>query len=218
MRTFINLFLAGALTFERGSFDQLAAWDPALRLLHAGIPVYDPARADFRGRDPRAVLTLDDTDDERQADALSGLYRIDGDEFHKQLIAVLGNLSTRKVMKLNDDLYPSYHTCIAHVVGVTDNAKVWAAVGKYLAAADPEVKLEWMEHFTRYVEQGDRSYPAMIGCVAGLLTDEAVKVTKNGNDETRTEVRNLAAIQHVERPGIARRHHDVLVEVLQARQ
>lgn len=39
MRTFINLFLARELTFERGRFNQLSAGDPALRLIHAGIPI-----------------------------------------------------------------------------------------------------------------------------------------------------------------------------------
>ena len=36
-------------------------------------------------------------------------------------------------------------------------------------------------------------------------------------DPHRTH-RDLAAVQHVERAGVARRHHDVLVEILQARQ
>ncbi|MCU1368535.1 MAG: Phytanoyl-CoA dioxygenase (PhyH), partial [Ilumatobacteraceae bacterium] len=67
MRTFINLFLAGELAFERGTFNQLSAWDPALRLLHAGIPIYDPSSADFQGRDPRAVLSLADDDAELRA-------------------------------------------------------------------------------------------------------------------------------------------------------
>lgn len=67
MRTYINLFLAGAVSFERGGFNQLAQWDPALRFLHAGIPVYDPDRADLGGRDPQAVMTLDADDDELRA-------------------------------------------------------------------------------------------------------------------------------------------------------
>jgi len=67
MRTYINLFLAGAVTFERGGFNQFAQWDPALRFLHAGIPVYDPDRADLGDRDPQAVMTLDADDDELRA-------------------------------------------------------------------------------------------------------------------------------------------------------
>jgi phytanoyl-CoA dioxygenase PhyH len=62
LRTFINLFLSNELTFERGGFRQLADWDPVLKYLHAGIPPYDPARADFQGRDPRATFTLDADD------------------------------------------------------------------------------------------------------------------------------------------------------------
>ena len=67
VRTVINLLLSNELTFERGGFEQLADWDPTLRYLHAGIPPYDPARADFHGRDPFATFTLDASDDELAA-------------------------------------------------------------------------------------------------------------------------------------------------------
>ncbi len=67
VRTTINLLLSGELVFERGGFDQLADWDPVLRYLHAGIPPYNPARADLRGRDPSATFTLDAGDDELAA-------------------------------------------------------------------------------------------------------------------------------------------------------
>lgn len=63
-RTFINLFLAGELTFERGQFEQLAHWDPVLKLVHAGIPIYDPARADLSRVDLRRIFTLDSSDAE----------------------------------------------------------------------------------------------------------------------------------------------------------
>lgn len=63
-RTFINLFLSEDISFERGGFEHLATWDPALRFLHAGIPVYEPTRADFGGRDPNAAFTLDAADDD----------------------------------------------------------------------------------------------------------------------------------------------------------
>ena len=67
LRTFVNLFLTDGLTITEGTFDRVADWDPALKYLHAGIPPYDPARADLRGRDPRAVLSFDDSDDEFRA-------------------------------------------------------------------------------------------------------------------------------------------------------
>ena len=67
VRTVINLVLSDDLAFERGGFEQLADWDPILRYLHAGIPPYDPARADFHGRDPSAAFTLDASDAELAA-------------------------------------------------------------------------------------------------------------------------------------------------------
>lgn len=67
VRTFINLFLSDELAFERGGFEQLADWDPVLRYLHAGIPPYDPGRADLAGRDPHASFTLDADDAELAA-------------------------------------------------------------------------------------------------------------------------------------------------------
>lgn len=58
VRTFISLSLSNDLAFDRGGFEQLADWDPVLKYLHAGIPPYHPARADFHGRDPAAAYTL----------------------------------------------------------------------------------------------------------------------------------------------------------------
>ena len=64
VRTPIGLLLAGELAFERGDFNHLAAWDRTLRLLHNGTPPFDPERADLKGRDPRAAMTLQDSDDD----------------------------------------------------------------------------------------------------------------------------------------------------------
>jgi hypothetical protein len=38
LRTFINLHLSDELTYEQGTFELLAEWDPYLRLTHAGTP------------------------------------------------------------------------------------------------------------------------------------------------------------------------------------
>jgi len=67
MRTFVGLLLSGDLQFERGGFEQLADWEPLLRYLHAGIPPYDPSRADFEGRDPQASFASDADDAELAA-------------------------------------------------------------------------------------------------------------------------------------------------------
>lgn len=64
LRTVVNLHLAGDVTYERGSFGHLAAWEPALKLLHAGIPVFEPGRADLVHHDPAVTFTLDASDDE----------------------------------------------------------------------------------------------------------------------------------------------------------
>jgi ectoine hydroxylase-related dioxygenase (phytanoyl-CoA dioxygenase family) len=64
LRTFIHLYLAGELVFERGGFAQLADWDPALTYLHGGIPPYRPEGVDLQGLDPRQSFTLDASDEE----------------------------------------------------------------------------------------------------------------------------------------------------------
>lgn len=69
MRTFVGLLLADELVMVRGGFEQLAVWEPVLRYLHAGIPPYDPARADLGSRDPAASFPAD-TDEGELADQL----------------------------------------------------------------------------------------------------------------------------------------------------
>jgi hypothetical protein len=64
VRTLVNLHLADELTYERGGFTQLADWGPVLTLVHAGVPLYDPARVDLAGVDLTCAFTLDDSDDE----------------------------------------------------------------------------------------------------------------------------------------------------------
>jgi phage tail protein X len=67
VRTVVGLLLSGDLTIERGTFEQVADWEPALKYLHAGIPPYRPERADLGGRDPGASLTPADSDSELAA-------------------------------------------------------------------------------------------------------------------------------------------------------
>ena len=79
VRTFVGLFLAEELRFERGGFEALADWDPILRYLHAGIPPYDPARADLDGRDPAAAFAADTDDVELAAQLRSmGFLHVKG--------------------------------------------------------------------------------------------------------------------------------------------
>src|SRR5918993_955422 len=66
-RTIIHLQLSGELAYERGTFEELAEWDPYVRLVHAGIPIYDPARVDLSAVDLSRRYTLDDSDDDLRA-------------------------------------------------------------------------------------------------------------------------------------------------------
>jgi hypothetical protein len=62
LRTVPSLALAGDLTFARGGFGHLSRWEPALRCLYAGIPIYDPATADLDGVDLARTFAFADMD------------------------------------------------------------------------------------------------------------------------------------------------------------
>jgi hypothetical protein len=62
LRTVPSLALAGALTFSRGGFAHLSRWEPALRCLYAGIPIYDPTAADLDGVDLAHTFAFADID------------------------------------------------------------------------------------------------------------------------------------------------------------
>ena len=60
-RTVPALQIADELTYARGGFGHLTRWEPALRLLYVGIPIYDPATADVPA-DLTQSFSLDDDD------------------------------------------------------------------------------------------------------------------------------------------------------------
>jgi ectoine hydroxylase-related dioxygenase (phytanoyl-CoA dioxygenase family) len=79
IRTTINLLLSDELSFERGSFSDLADWSQVLTYLHGGLPPYHPDRADLRSRDPLTVMTLHDPDAElREQLATMGYLHLRG--------------------------------------------------------------------------------------------------------------------------------------------
>ena len=47
LRTRIGLLYSGAVRFLRGSYDDWDAWEPALRSLYSGTPIYDPSNLDL---------------------------------------------------------------------------------------------------------------------------------------------------------------------------
>src|SRR5690242_3724619 len=65
LRTCFGLLYANAVTFRRGGFEGLLRWEPAIRCMFDGRPLYDPERlADL---DLDRTFTLDDPDEELRA-------------------------------------------------------------------------------------------------------------------------------------------------------
>jgi hypothetical protein len=65
LRTCFGLLYANAATFPRGGFEGLLRWEPAIRCMFDGRPLYDPAG--LAGLDLDRTFTLDDGDDELRA-------------------------------------------------------------------------------------------------------------------------------------------------------
>jgi hypothetical protein len=51
MRTRFGLLYSGAVRFVSGTFEQWDVWEPALRCLYSGRPIYDPKTVRFIDRD-----------------------------------------------------------------------------------------------------------------------------------------------------------------------
>ena len=51
LRTRIGLLYSGAVDFLRGGYDDWDAWEPALRCLYSGTPIYDPENPGLVGLD-----------------------------------------------------------------------------------------------------------------------------------------------------------------------
>jgi len=69
VHTASGLFYGKQLAFPRGTFQHFERWEPALRALVDGRPIYDPARIALRDRDGKPLdltrsFTLDDDDAE----------------------------------------------------------------------------------------------------------------------------------------------------------
>ena len=60
LRTCFGLLYAGQVSFPRGSFDDLTRWEPAVRALFHGRPVYDPDTADLPEELTRSFTLADD--------------------------------------------------------------------------------------------------------------------------------------------------------------
>ena len=54
-RTRYGLLYSRAVRFVQGSFDTWDEWEPAIRCMYSGRPIYDPRNLDFRDRDGRPL-------------------------------------------------------------------------------------------------------------------------------------------------------------------
>lgn len=69
IRSVPGLLFEDELTFRSGDFDRLVRWEPALRAMYAGRPIYDPETADLTDRhgdplDLEQAFSLDDPHEE----------------------------------------------------------------------------------------------------------------------------------------------------------
>jgi hypothetical protein len=60
LRTCFGLLYADQVSFPRGGFDGLVRWEPALRALYHGRPIYDPDRVDVPADLTRSFTLADD--------------------------------------------------------------------------------------------------------------------------------------------------------------
>ncbi|MEE3326640.1 MAG: phytanoyl-CoA dioxygenase family protein [Myxococcota bacterium] len=67
-RTRYGLLYSGAVRFIRGDFDTWDDWEPAIRCMYSGRPIYDPASLDFRDRkgDPLDLQQQFERGDDRE--------------------------------------------------------------------------------------------------------------------------------------------------------
>lgn len=198
--------------WETGAHDQLlsvilAKYPKRLPDVFAGLKKADPMwtpldpfvgallRSSLPAADQKKQLLafLDSSEHEWQAAALRGLHHLDADDFHKRLIATFADLPTWEDKDKRIYLRPSCYTCFADTARLTTDAKVWAAVDKYLASATAEVKLEWVNHLGFRTEKTDKCYRRVVACLAELLKDKTFRAEKSGDRLHVTEVRNCAA-------------------------
>lgn len=98
--TAAGLHYGGRVRFAAGGYADLERWEPALRALYAGRPIFDPARLDLRGRDGAPLdlgraFTLDAGEPLRHFLHAAGFALVKG-VFERDEIARLGEIVARR--------------------------------------------------------------------------------------------------------------------------
>lgn len=98
LRTRFGLLFAQSVRFVRGGFRQWDAWEPALRCLYSGTPIYDPKNLDLRDLDgaPLDIRKSFSRDDDPEA--MSHFLRTAG------YLHVRGVFSPEEIARMSDEV------------------------------------------------------------------------------------------------------------------
>ncbi len=114
-RTRFGLLYGNAVRFVRGDFDSWDDWEPAIRCMYSGRPIYDPASIDFVDRhgDPLDLQRKFRIDDDPED--LSHFLRLTGflvvkDAYEKTHVDALGRELDRVCAEAREDLYAWWAT------------------------------------------------------------------------------------------------------------
>lgn len=97
LRTRFGLLYEEAVRFVRGKFRQWDAWEPALRCLYSGTPIYDPKTLDLRDRDGSPLDLRKSFNRDDDPEALSHFLRTAG------YLHVRGAFSPDEIARLSEE-------------------------------------------------------------------------------------------------------------------
>ncbi len=130
---------------------------------------------------------------EGKAVALNGLHTVDPDEFHKLLIATLGELPKHPKGPDGEEWPFRGFRSFADTASLTGDAKVWASVRKYLGRASVEVRWEWIGELSSGGEDSQPSRKQRIEFVLAEFSDDSVRKVPGREPDVDDELRNWAA-------------------------
>jgi hypothetical protein len=133
---------------------------------------------------------------EGKAAALDGLHTVDPDEFHNLLIASLGALPKHPKGPDGEEWPFRGFRSFADTASLTADAKVWAAVQKYLGRASVEVRIEWIDCIAWQIEGKEGADPQkirLVECLVELLNDATPHKREYNVGVETGEIRDHAA-------------------------
>ena len=158
LRTRFGLLYEEAVRFVRGTFRQWDAWEPALRCLYSGTPIYDPYRLDLRDRDGSPL------------DLRKSFARDDDPEAMSHFLRTTGYLHVRSAFSVEE---------IARLSEETDRLRDISVEGDVFSrwAADSRgIKKVWDLHYMALQSElmNDLDSHAMIVFLNGLAKESLI--------------------------------------------